>query len=286
MPIKIDFPGKIEGYVEQVPMFLTPVREPDVKRMQVLSKVFRMSGDVVDQGSFFAMRSADSILHQFHASDSIRWLSEMHKSGRDTEVLKVTDKKELRAIADKFLAETELSDKRASFSSIIFGQTEILPAGSKVPKAVNTCAYANYIYSLAGLPVLGPGAKIQVLIGPEGKPIGCYRFWREVKDGKQTRATLSTSAVQEIFQNYPGFAQLKEGSKVVVERARLGYMTLPPRAVQGALIPVVEFQGLVSTPAIEKTKFIHSVIAINYKDEELKLYRVSNKHFGGTCRVL
>jgi hypothetical protein len=286
MPISFDFSTKIEGYVEQVPIFLTPLRQPDLKQMQVFAMAFKVKGDIVDEGALYSIRSGDSILHQFHASDSMRWLSDMHRSEHDTDVRTITEPKELQSIADEFLAANGLSDKRASFSDIIFGQTEISCPGSEKPKTARTCAYVNYTYFLEGLPLFGPGAKIQVIIGLDGQVIGCYRFWREVENGGFTRKILGIQNIQEIFRSYPGFAQLEPGSTIVVERARLGYLTLPPSDVQGALIPVIELRGQVSTPYVERTRFIHSLVAIDYTEEELKRYRVFNKHIRGSCRVI
>jgi hypothetical protein len=286
MPFIFDFPREIEGYVEEVPMFLTPIRDPDLKQMQVLARIFGMEGDIVDEGTLYSIRSRNSILHQFHASDSMRWVSGMHEPERDMEVLKVTDPKALQAIADEFLAANQLSDKRARFSHIIFGKAETSESDSNKPRTVDTCAYVNYTYSLEGLPLLGPGAKIQVVIGFDGRVTECYRFWREVKPGRVTKKTLDVPAIQELFRENPGFAQLKSRSTVAVQRARLGYLTLPPSDVQGALIPVIELRGFVSTPDIERTGFIRSLIAIDYTEEELKHYRVFNKHFKGSCRIL
>ena len=286
MPATFRFPKAIEGYVGQVPMFLTPIRQPDPKQVQVLAKVFKVEGEVVDEGAMYSIRGKDFILHQFHASDSMRWVSRMHEAKSDTKALKITNPKELQAIADRFLAAQELSDQRASFSQVIFGQAEISGADAEEPKTMNTCAYVNYTYSLAGLPLLGPGAKIQVVIGYDGQVIGCYRFWREVKEGRLTKKTLPVLDVQKAFQECPNFAQLKTGSRVIVERARQGYLTLPPSDFQGALIPVIELRGFVSTRAIERTSFIRYLVAIDYTDEELKRYSVFNKHFRGTCRVI
>jgi|WetSurMetagenome_2_1015567.scaffolds.fasta_scaffold04316_3 hypothetical protein len=285
MSISLEFPRKIEGHVEQVPMFLTPIREPDLKQMQVLARVFKMKGDVIDEGDLYSIRTQDAILHQFHASDSIRWDSGMKRSEHYKEVLKITDLKELQAIADRFLGANKLLDKRASFSHIIFGKAETSGPASDISKNVNTCAYVNYTYSLAGLPLLGPGAKIQVIIGFDGNVVGCYRFWREVKEGGLSKKVLSSPDIQKIFRENPAFAQIKSG-KVVVEMARLGYMTLPPSDVQGALIPVIELRGFVSTPEIKRTGFIRSLVAIDYTEEELKRYNVFNKHFSGSCRIM
>jgi hypothetical protein len=286
MSFTCSFPKKIEGYVEQVPMFLTPMREPDIKQADVLAKVFKINGKIEDEGEMYSIQTQNSILHQFHASDSMRWASEIHSPEHETNVLKITDPEKLLSIADKFLSSKRLSDKRASFSHIIFGQVETSRSDNAKPVPVNTCAYVNYTYSLAGLPLLGPGAKIQVVIGANGKVIECYRFWREVKEGGVTKKTLSIAAIQKLFRENPGFAQLKQDAKVVVERARMGYLTLSPSDVQGALIPVVEFCGFVSTREIEKAAFIRSMIVIDYTNEEIKRYRVYNKHYSGSCRML
>jgi hypothetical protein len=280
MPVTYEFSAKIEGHVDQVPMFQTPIRQPDIKLTQAFAKLFKMDGDIVDEGAMFAIRGKDSILHHFHASDSMRWMSGMHQSACGKDVLKISDAKELQGIADKFLTANGLSDKRSGFSSVVFGQ-----ASGPDGRPVNRCAYVNYTYALANLPLFGPGAKVQVTIGADGKAIGCYKFWREVKQGDEKRKNMAVPDIERTILNFPGFAQIKSG-KVVVERARMGYWTLPPSDIQGALIPVVEFRGHVATREIEKSDFIHSLITVDYTDEEIKKYNVFNKHFKGTCKVL
>ena len=286
MPATFEFPKAIEGYAEQVPMFLIPVRQPDTKQAQVLARVFKVDGEVVDDGAMYSVRGKDSILHQFHASDSMRWVSRMHERDSCTKALKITDPKELQAIADKFLDAQKLSDKRATFSKLVFGQSQTSGDGPEKSRSINTCAYVNYTYSLGSLPLFGPGAKIQVTIGYDGRVTGCYRFWREVKDGRLAKKALPVASVQKVFKECPNFAELQTGAKVVVEKARQGYLTLPPDDFQGALIPVIELRGFVATRAIERAGFIRYLVAVDYTDEELKRYSVFNKHYKGTCRVI
>lgn len=59
-----------------------------------------------------------------------------------------------------------------------------------------------------------------MVIGYDGEVTTCYRFWREVRNGRLTKKTLPVLDVQKAFQEYPNFAQLERDSRVIVERVR------------------------------------------------------------------
>jgi hypothetical protein len=292
MPIAIQFPRKPESDSDQAIMQLLAPHVPLEKETAALARQLKMEGPIVDEGSLYSMKTDSSLLHHFHASDSLRWCVVPKRNGVDLhEPLDIRDEAKLRGIAEKFLARLSLPDKESSFASVTYGVTEITRERDGAPSSEVTSAYVNFAYAFEGLPVLGPGAKTQVEIGHGGSVVGCYRFWRAISRGttslpREKRPVIGWSAAQKIFRADPAFAQLDASAKVVVERARLGYMALPPRDTQGALFPVYEMRGMVSTRTIENSPFVRYVVAIDYSAEDLKKYGVVNRHFGGPCRVL
>jgi hypothetical protein len=251
-----------------------------------------MKGPIVDEGALYSVKTDGAVLHHFHASDSMRWCllptrGRFHKA----EELDIRDESELRDIAEKFLSKLGLLDNEASFACVTYGTVEATGGKSKEPSSAVTSPYVNFSYSFEGLPVAGPGAKAQVEIGPGGTITGCYRFWRNITRGKEPmqrepRPLISWRAAQKVFRYDPAFAQLNAPAEVIVDRARLAYMALPPRDVQGVLFPVYEMRGSVSTRDIEKTPFRRYVVAVDFSADDLKKYAVANRHFGGRCRVL
>jgi hypothetical protein len=292
MSASIQFPSSPEVQAEQAIMHVLPPRVPTEKETVALAAQLKMKGPIIDEGALYSVRSGGAILHHFHASDSIRW-SLLPTRGRAHKAaeLDIRDEAKLRSIAEKFLARLRLLDGESSFASVTYGTQEIAGGKSAKSSPAVTSAFVNFSYSFEGLPVVGPGAKAQVEIGGGGAVLSLYRFWRKITRGKapvrrEKRPVLSWEAAQKVFSRDPAFARLDESAKVIVDTARLAYMALPPRDMQGALFPVYEMRGSVSTRHIEKSPFRRYVVAIDYSAEDLKRYVVANRHFGGPCRVL
>jgi hypothetical protein len=292
MLIPIRFPRTLEFEADRVAMPILPPRVPAAKETAALARKLGMSGPVVDEGPLYSVRSEEAVLHHFHASDSLRWCL-LPTRGRThrAKALDIHDEPGLRNIAEKFLAGLGIVDPESSFLSVTHGTRATAEAPSTAPSSVITSAYVNFSYTIEGLPVVGPGAKAQVEIGPGGTIVGCHRFWRSMTRGatpppREHRPIISWRTAQKVFRCDPAFAQLDASAEVVVDRARLAYMAMPPRDVQGVLFPVYEMRGRVSTPKIERTPFRRYVVAIDYSADDLKKYRVVNRSFGGPCRVL
>jgi len=130
--------------------------------------------------------------------------------------------------------------------------------------------HVNYRFSLDGLPVLGPGAKIQVTYGDRGKVVEFYKFWRLPKAERELDL-LPPEAALELLRRDPAFADLREGeARVVFHRARLAHYALPPRESQGCLIPVYAFDGTVSTAQLERYDFVRYVVGVRFTAEDAK----------------
>ena len=292
MPISIQFPPSLETKAEKAIMQVLPRRIPVEKETAALAAKMQMKGSIVDEGALYLVRTDDAVLHHFHASDSMRWcrLPARGRSHKAVE-LDIRDDGKLRGIAEKYLSNLGLLDREAAFASVIFGGVEATGGETKEGSSTATSAYVNFAYSFEGLPVVGPGATTQVEIGPGGTVASCYRFWRHVVRGKEpiqreSRPLISWEAAQKVLRYDPAFAELKTEAKVVVDRARLAYMALPPREVQGVMFPIYEMRGSVTTRDFKKMPFRRYVVAIDYSTEDLKKYGVANTHLGGPCRVL
>ncbi|HEX8989618.1 MAG TPA: hypothetical protein VF816_16795 [Rhodocyclaceae bacterium] len=292
MPIAISFPSKIEAHADSAALHLLSPRIPTDKETVELAGRLHMKGTVVDEGPLFSVRSEDALLHHFHATDSIRWCR-LPPRGEDhrSVALNIRDEAKLRSIAEEFLSELGLRDKEATTVAISYGKHDSVDQKESRPKSVISSAFVNFSYVFQGLPVAGPGAKAQVEIGADGKVLSFYRFWRDTERGSATRRReqrpiVSWATAQKVFRLDPAFAQIGEKAEVVVERARLCYMAMPPRDVQRALFPVYEVRGRVATPQIEKSHFRRYIVAMDYSTDELKKYGITNRQFRGSCRVL
>jgi hypothetical protein len=163
-----------------------------------------------------------------------------------------------------------LADERATQHSVTF--TEVLRSerGQKEPLSQLTAVHVNYRFSLDNLPVTGPGAKMQVTIGSEGRVVEAYRFWRE-PGRAEPMAVLPADRATEMLQNHVLFADLVEGSaRVAIDRVTFGYHAFPPMEPQGALLPVYVFAGVISTPMLERYEFAKRVFAVELSGPQVK----------------
>jgi hypothetical protein len=128
----------------------------------------------------------------------------------------------------------------------------------------------NYTFSLEGMPVWGPGAKIGVTIGAENRIIEVFKFWREPVEDR-VFPLLNPEAAARLLMKDAAFAQLKEGeASVKYHHFQLGYYALPCMECQAFLGPVYRFSGAASAPARIETPFFRHVIAVSLSMEEMK----------------
>jgi hypothetical protein len=240
-------------------------------RAAKLAETHGVKGKAQDAGSRLIFRDRRATLELFRASDSMRWSTLGNgtgENGKRPEAL--PDDEAARKGATAFLRERKIPTKGASFDSITHGMYARADRRRRTGDEQPVAVHVNYRFELEGLPVLGPGAKIQVTYTGGKKPAEMYAFWRKPKAESELRL-LPPEAVFELLRRDPDFAELREGgARVVYRNPRLGYYALPPREAQGALVPVYAFDGTASTRAFERYDFTRYVVAVPYTPEEAK----------------
>ena len=139
----------------------------------------------------------------------------------------------------------------------------------------------NFRFELDGLPVFGPGAKVQVTLGPDASLLECYRFWRRPCEERHVAILPPEQAIERLRRD-PAYAELPDDrARVVFDEVRLGYLALPPRELQGYLFPVYAFRGTVSTPELERYDHTRYVVAVDIQPEQIKRLRVAHRAASG-----
>ena len=94
---------------------------------------------------------------------------------------------------------------------------------------------------------VGPGAKAQVRVRPDGSVCGLYRMWRDLEQVGEVPGR-SLAEIAHAFGSSPTFAHLNDRTaKVVVDSALVGLFALPPTEFQDVFHPAVELRGSVTT---------------------------------------
>jgi hypothetical protein len=274
MPDLFQFP-KMDVDRERVTLYRTPFPKLTDAKIEQLAELHGVKGKPQDAGSRILFRDRRATLELFRASDSIRWSTVGNGKGEiggngNGRAPALPDDEAARKSAAAFLRERKVPTRDAAVDSITHAMFARASRKARTVEEQPIAVHVNYRYELDGLPVLGPGAKIQVTYARGNRPAEMYKFWRAPKADGEVEL-LSPKAVFELLRQDPDFAELREGAANVSYRnPRLGYYALPPRESQGALIPVYAFDGTVSTKAFERYDFTRYVVAVRYTPEEAK----------------
>jgi len=260
---------KIQRGLDRIGLYETPDPARGNEALQTLAAAFRLHGTAKDAGTRFVFQDDKQILEIYAASDSLRWSTIGSEDPRlSTLQVNLPNHKAAKQQADKFL-KAHLVDAPAPTSCSVF-YTELSVDDRGKRKSGRTHVHACYRYSLGDLPLFGPGAKTQVTIGEGGAVTEGYHFWRTAKLAEK-RTTIGPERALDLLMGSDMFEDLNaKTASVTFEGVELGYFALPPREVQGLLIPVYRVRGLVVTKQLSEYRFVKHVVAIEHTDTEVK----------------
>jgi len=269
---------KIDNARAAITAILNPRADWTEDRLKKTIRIFEMDEKERqdDSGPRLVVRSTTSELEIFRTSDSLRWSMIDKRNEEPAEPVKLPDDQVAIRRANAFLDQRGLADARAHEVSVTQSHHSRIGRGNKVLINHPVAAHVNYMFQIDGLPVFGPGAKMQVTFTNEEPPVQTYKFWREPLKGK-TLKTISYDQAVDLIRRHPTFATMVRAGKarVVFDRAQLGYYAFPARERQGMLIPVYRFDGTVHGPEGERYEFSRHVVAVALSPEDAKASRMT-----------
>jgi len=275
MPLSIKFPEP-RAVPGEVTLYTTPPPEWQSDAVSDLARQFEVSGDVVDRGLWFVVSDGRSALEVYQASHSYRFSRlDIDAEARDGGRHEVERERAL-GIAERTVRTLAPDDSQWDVHSVT--DQEVLIAEREVaePRIHVAGLQVNYVFSLGDLPLLGPGAKMQVVVDPTGEVSGAYRFWREPK-ATGTAPTIPLEAALERFSRSNLFADLSDDmAHAEVTEVRLGHLSLPPTEIQAALLPAYEVRGVLATEIHPHYEFISFVAALEMDEADLKTAQLMN----------
>jgi hypothetical protein len=269
MSVSIEFPNAPEVPGE-VP--LLAVQPPRWSRDAVteLARQFALAGEVTDRGLWHLVTDDRAVLEVYQASHSFRF--GRRETGDETTGTTGgdLDADRARAVADEWAGRFAPADSRWDFSSVTELEVLVAEREATEPRRLLAGLQVSYRFTLDGLMLLGPGAKMQVAVDPSGEVSGAYRFWRE----QRTAGYLPTIPVEQAYDRFSRsdlFADLTdETARARVDEVRIGFLGLPPTEPQGFLTPVYELRGVLSTETHPRYEFVSYVAAARLEDGEAK----------------
>lgn len=271
MTVKIDFPELIKVPME-LPIYAALSPGWTAEKVAEMARRFDLKGDCVDAGPWFITRNDAWTLEVYQATHSLR----LERSDYDAEGRKDTkgppDRDKAMAAAARFMEAAGSTTAKPEFDSMT--ELRVLKATreNREGEARVVGLQVNYRYALGELALVGPGAKAQVSVGPDGELAQAYRFAREVKQIGSQKTTPLRQALDR-FAASDHFADLPRGAKARVTSIQLGLLCLPPTEVQGLLAPTYVLRGEVSTELQPRYEFIAYVAAAELDERDAKLRR-------------
>ena len=127
--------------------------------------------------------------------------------------------------------------------------------GKEIQRGAST-ASVRIAYEVAGLPVIGPGAKTLVQAEPlDGRPhlTSTFHSWRDIIGDRKIKLSSLESMLQIGLLNDPELIRYHSpGTRIEITRLDFGYMALPAFMRQSFLFPALQVEGTV--PRGEKNK--------------------------------
>jgi len=275
MPLSIKFPEP-RSVPDEITLYTTapPDWQPDA--VSDLARQFDVTGEVVDRGLWFVLSNGRSALEVYQASHSYRFSRlDIDAEARDGDTQEVERERAL-AIAERMVQTMAPDESRWDVNSVTNQEVLIAERDAKEPRLSVTGLQVNYTFSLGDLPLLGPGAKMQVAVGPTGDVTGAYRFWRE-PNATETASTIPQDVALERFSRSNLFADLSdETARAEVTEVRLGYFSMPPTEIQAALVPAYEVRGVLATEMHPHYEFVSYVAALEMDEASLKGAQLTN----------
>jgi hypothetical protein len=115
--------------------------------------------------------------------------------------------------------------------------------GDEVVEKIPEDIQVGYDRIFNGMPVVGPGDTIELVIGNNGTVLGCLKSWRELEYAGE-REILNASEAVERFQRGETIYQLGGPlSTIEINRMELGYYSAEARVIQEYYEPVWIFHG-------------------------------------------
>lgn len=257
-----------------------PIVEDQKKQIKSLGEFIGMKRglkSVSETPEELSVMEEDRVLECYKESGSI-WYGDMSKLWQETpesidyeKALGVKGEpeveKKIESMAKDILKKSKLLPKEAYFIGTAKSEFAELKKG-KVDTGETSVSgmTVSYGFKLDEIPVVGPGAKISVNYGSDGKMVGLFKAWREGEMDKNLPVVPPEEALKK-FQTSRLFADLDEDSKVTVKNFYLAHYALPAFEPQDYLLPVYVIKVEVETPDFTH-EFIRYVPAVS--PEELK----------------
>jgi len=275
-------PEKIPPHRKQIAMYRTTElktmspREKTVakyfdRRLRRYKEMFDLKEEPRDTGDTLFFREKEIDLEVYKASDSF-WWTDRELAFQETlpRGAKLPNENAAVKYAHEYLSKIGIDTAYTRLGSVTHTEVVHDNAKQKEIESLNTAINVNFSFIVDDMPVVGPGAKIQVAFCDRDKISHALYFWRDIRMADEMETLLPNAAIEK-FMKDPSFIRLDDrSSSVRIHEVSLNYFALPPFEFQRYLIPVYSISGTVSTKHLERYDFRTHVVAVNISPEKVK----------------
>lgn len=268
-------PEKIREVPSKVPMYKALLFEDDPEkrfdeRLKNCVEIFGLKSQPKDHGDSVVFQEETFELEIFRASDSIWWthneLAYREKVPPDSELPSEGKAVELAA---KYLEQFKIDTRDAKYSHVSHSKVIAIDKKNEKEKEYNTRINVNYSFSLGGVPIEGPGAKLQVAFVEQDELCELYYFWREPKE-ETKMPVIPPNRALAMFCEDDSFKELTpDNASVQLHSIDFVYYALPALEVQPYYLPAYKIDGTAQTE-FHKYDFTNFFIALDLTMEEMK----------------
>ena len=201
--------------------------------------------DFQETKSTLVYRNDQERLELYHASSSVWWTDLAWENEDLHQIAEIPGEQHCLNAAEEVISSMGLGSELLSFESLDFETVQIFNPEKKEFKKAVAAINVNYRYTIDGLPVFGPGAKVKVTLDEDLKPVEWFQFWLEI-ELIEKREFIGKDAALELVQRSTMIRQIRVIKKEYeLFSPKLGYYASPPRSGQRFLYPVYRICGQV-----------------------------------------
>ena len=266
-------PEKILENPGEITMYKTSLKDPEISfdmQLKDYIALFKLRSQPKDYGDSVVFQEKTFELEIFRASDSIWWAhNELAYREKVPENSKLPSEKEATELAAKYIEKYRIKSGYAKYSHVSYSKVIVMDKKNKKEEKYNTEINVNYSFNFDGIPIEGPGAKIQVSFVERNKLCELYYFWREPKKDIEMPVIHPENAL-EMFCKDDSFKQLSSNTaSVKIHSIDFVYYALPPLEVQTYYLPAYKINGTAKTE-FHEYNFTNYFLALDLTIEKMK----------------
>lgn len=248
-------------------MMVYAAESPDISTKDVKGwiKTFGLNGEIVKRQKQFVVKDQKKVLEVFFqpATGYLRFSNDA-KLAVEEEAKNLPSKEEAIHKAREFLKSHGLLPENTFLAGVGYHEFRKYDLEGKILEQGKSGIKVGFGFTLDGMKVAGPGAKVNVVFGSDGEIIGAARIWRKLRPAKEVKILTPDEALAKFKQRWPAeaeperFQKAKIRTAVNIKKVDLTYFAKPGCVPQLYMEPVYIFNGDYRTsrkPAEEEIRY-------------------------------